>query len=298
MCLLMIHSPHQASRSAITVMRSTAGLLNLTAGGGHQSRVEIRLTVRHSRGTLSKTNNMRGLIIGFVLAQFSVGLCCDPGPLIEKHEGRKPCVYLDTKGIKTIGVGYNMQNKGAADVFKSIGADYQKFASGLTTPWNVKCDCTKVPCLSDEQIDELFSLSLRTAVSDAEVVIPSFPSLCCSMQDVLVDMAFTLGRERLARLTRFAQLISRQAWRAAADELAPSEWCATDDTGRCADAAAAVAVGCGCAEPTPQACDAQGSFCCPPASSATCCKGEQSIPKGDQYQISSAASPKILHHTV
>ena len=212
----------------------------------------------------------------FVLAQFSVGLCCDPGPLVEKHEGRKPCVYLDTKGIKTIGVGYNIQNKGAADVFKSIGADYQKFASGLTTPWNVKCNCTKVPCLSDEQIDELFSLSLRTAVSDAEAVIPSFPSLCCSVQNVLVDMAFTLGRERLARLTRFAELISRQAWMAAADELAPSEWCATDDTGRCADAAAAVAVGCGCAEPTPQACDAQGSFCCPPASNATCCKGEQS----------------------
>ena len=208
----------------------------------------------------------------FVLAQFSVGLCCDPGPLVEKHEGRKPCVYLDTKGIKTIGVGYNMQNKGAADVFKSIGADYQKFASGPTTPSNVKCNCTKVPCLSDEQIDKLFSLSLRMAVSDAEAVIPSFPSLCCSVQNVLVDMAFTLGRARLAAFDVFTKIVQMQNWKAAGDDLTLSKWCVQDAKSRCLEDAGIIANGCGqCLDPLPQPCNAKASACC--GAEATCCSG-------------------------
>ena len=56
--------------------------------------------------------------------------------MIMRHEGKKECVYLDTKGIKTIGVGFNMQNKEAPAVFASIGADYNKFISGPVTKWS------------------------------------------------------------------------------------------------------------------------------------------------------------------
>lgn len=39
---------------------------------------------------------------------------CDLKLMIIRYEGKKFCVYLDIKGIKIIGVGYNMRNK---DVF-------------------------------------------------------------------------------------------------------------------------------------------------------------------------------------
>ena len=202
-------------------------------------------------------------------------LNCDPGPFIEKHEGRKACVYLDTKKIKTIGVGYNMENPDAPEVFHSIGADYEKFNSGPTTPWNVKCNCSSVPCLSDEQIDQLFALTLKTAASDAQKVISSFSTLCCSVQNVMVDMAFTLGGPGFAAFTEFATMIRLEYWKAAGDDLSVSKWCVVQAQKRCNEDAAIVSEGCGCTSPYPQACDAQASACCGSQSEATCCKGKR-----------------------
>lgn len=71
------------------------------------------------------------LLYSFALFQGFQGEACDPKPMIMRHEGKKECVYLDTKGIKTIGVGFNMQNKEAPAVFASIGADYNSLSAAL-----------------------------------------------------------------------------------------------------------------------------------------------------------------------
>ena len=200
---------------------------------------------------------------------------CDPGPFIEEHEGRKACVYLNYKRIKTIGVGYNMQNPNALEDFRSIDADYDKFNNGPTTPWNVKCNCSAVPCLLDAQTNKLFALTLTAAVSDAQKFISNFAALCCPVQNVVVDMAFTFGIERLYELEEFASLIEEQYWKAAADYLSISKWCLVEAQKRCSEDAAIVNKGCGCFGPYPQACDARASTCCGPKSEMTCCKGKQ-----------------------
>ena len=107
------------------------------------------------------------LLYSFALFQGFQGEACDPKPMIMRHEGKKECVYLDTKGIKTIGVGFNMQNKEAPAVFASIGADYNKFISGPVTKWSAPCNCSTVPCLTEGQIEELLDISLKTAIADA-----------------------------------------------------------------------------------------------------------------------------------
>ena len=117
------------------------------------------------------------LLYSFALFQGFQGEACDPKPMIMRHEGKKECVYLDTKGIKTIGVGFNMQNKEAPAVFASIGADYNKFISGPVTKWSAPCNCSTVPCLTEGQIEELLDISLKTAIADAQTVIPTFASL-------------------------------------------------------------------------------------------------------------------------
>ena len=199
---------------------------------------------------------------------------CDPKPFIIKHEGKKACVYLDTKGIKTIGVGYNMQNKDAPEVFEKIGADYKKFINGPVTKSNVPCNCSSVPCLTDEQIVSLLDISLKTAIEDAQKVIPTFNSLCCPVQNVMVDMSFTLGGPGFAAFTTFAKLVTRQYWKAAGDDLTTSLWCEKQATARCMEDANIVREGCGCPQPYPQACDAQRSSCCASEAKETCCKGK------------------------
>jgi len=205
---------------------------------------------------------------------------CDPKPMIIRHEGKKACVYLDTKGIKTIGVGYNMQNKEAPEVFDSIGADYNKFENGPVTRWNVPCNCSSVPCLTEEQIEELLDISLKTAIADAQKVIATFDGLCCSVQNVMVDMSFTLGGPGFSQFTTFANLVARQYWKAAGDNLTVSLWC-KQATARCMEDANYVRAGCGCSQPYPQACDPQASACCGSKEQQTCCKGRIQIKRED-----------------
>lgn len=126
--------------------------------------------------------------------------------MITRHEGKKECVYLDTKGIKTIGIGYNMQKKEAPEVFASIGADYNKFINGPVTKWNVPCNCSSVPCLTEGQIEELLDISLKTAIADAKKVIPTFASLCCPVQNVMVTCHSLLADRYLLSSQHFQSL--------------------------------------------------------------------------------------------
>lgn len=212
------------------------------------------------------------LLYSFAFFQGFRGETCDPKPMIIRHEGKKECVYLDTKGIKTIGVGYNMQNKEAPAVFASIGADYNKFISGPVTKWNVPCKCSYVPCLNEGQIEELLDISLKTAIADAQKVIPTFTSLCCPVQNVMVDMSFTFGGPGFAKFTTFSKLVGRQYWKAAGDDLTVSLWC-VQATSRCMEDANIVRSGCSCSQPYPQSCDSEGSACCASNTQETCCKG-------------------------
>ena len=196
---------------------------------------------------------------------------CDPRPMIIENEGKVACVYLDTENKKTIGVGYNMENKDALAVFESIGADYNKFMNGPVTKRDDPCNC--VPCLTEEQIKQLLDISLKTAIEDARRVVLTFDSLCCPVQNVMVDMAFNLGRTKFLKFTTFAMLVTRQNWKAAGDDLTVSKLCQQVPR-RCMKNANVVRQGCNCSQPYPQACDAQASACCGSKAQETCCKGE------------------------
>jgi GH24 family phage-related lysozyme (muramidase) len=100
--------------------------------------------------------------------------------LITGHEGKKSCVYKDSRGIPTIGIGFNLKVGGAKLAISNVGADYDKVLSGAQ-------------CLSDSQIMQLFEPSYEAAVYGAKGVVSSFNSLCCEVQAVMTDMAYNLG---------------------------------------------------------------------------------------------------------
>jgi GH24 family phage-related lysozyme (muramidase) len=100
--------------------------------------------------------------------------------LIAGHEGKRLCVYKDTRGIPTIGIGYNLDNGGARQAIAKVGANYDKVLSGAQ-------------CLTDAQVMELFEPSYEQAVFGAKGDVSSFNSLCCGVQEVMTDMAYNLG---------------------------------------------------------------------------------------------------------
>lgn len=100
------------------------------------------------------------------------------------HEGERSSVYKDSRGISTIGIGFNLEQPKARDAIEHIGADFDDIASG-------KIGLTK------EQIKVLSDISLANAIMQAEKLYPNLASLPYQKRAVVVDLAYNIGGEKL-----------------------------------------------------------------------------------------------------
>ena len=128
-----------------------------------------------------------------------------------KHEGYKPEVYKDTKGIPTVGVGFNLSRKDSAQRLKSVGADFQAVLSGRQK-------------LTDSQIKSLLKQDLMTAANDAKSLVKNFSSLPMNVQGVLTEMVFNLGKTGLSKFSNFLNNIYSNNFQAASSEMLNSAW--------------------------------------------------------------------------
>ena len=155
---------------------------------------------------------------------------CDATSLIAAHEGKKACVYTDTRGHPTVGIGFNLDVSGASSDLAACGADYDSVRSGAK-------------CLTDSQITCLFKPTLENAESGARSAVSSYDSLCCNVQEVMTDMTFNLGSGGFASFTTFIGLINQKQWSAAAQDGKGTSWCSQVGS-RCTDDMNRVASGC------------------------------------------------------
>jgi len=130
--------------------------------------------------------------------------------LIIKHEGTKPKVYKDDRGIPTIGVGFNLARGDAKQQLSKIGANYEKVIAGEP--------------LSTKQIAELLNITYEEAYNIAKRVVPSFEQQPDFMKAVLVNMAFALGERGLKGFKDFVAAVGNRNYEKAADELTDSQW--------------------------------------------------------------------------
>lgn len=163
--------------------------------------------------------------------KLTVGSQCDASSMIKRHEGSRSCVYTDTTGHKTIGVGFNLDQSGARSVCESAGIDYDSVYSGAT-------------CLTDTQINALLAYSMKQAESSAAADVSSYDSLCCNVQNVVTDMAFNLGQAGLAEFRNTISNINSGNWAAAASGMRASLWCSQVGS-RCTEDAGDMEKGCG-----------------------------------------------------
>lgn len=106
------------------------------------------------------------------------------------HEGLRLTVYVDSLGIETIGVGRNLRDKG----------------------------------ISKNEATMLLNADIADAIDDVQHLFSCYDDLSDPRKQVLVSMAFNLGRERLGKFTRFIGAVHRSDWDDAADEMLDSTW--------------------------------------------------------------------------
>lgn len=132
-------------------------------------------------------------------------------PRVKQHEGVEDTVYKDSRGIPTIGVGFNLNRDDSSQKLKAVGAN----------PVKVKAGQAK---LSTYQIDTLLMQDLIQARRDAADLFPNFNQLPAQVQGVLIEMTFNLGKRGLSEFKNFISHISAKRYDSAAQEMLRSAW--------------------------------------------------------------------------
>lgn len=144
--------------------------------------------------------------------------------MIARHEGRRNCVYDDvtserlypgdkSEGNRTIAVGFNLERADARERIESIGLNFEDVYSGKD-------------CLSEKQIDYFLEGDIKMASEDARKYLgtENFDSLPKLARDVLVDMSFNLGYNRLSKFKKLKSALIEKDYAEASEEMKDSRW--------------------------------------------------------------------------
>jgi len=130
---------------------------------------------------------------------------------IEAAEGRKAYAYDDPKGIRTIGIGHNLDEKSRTlDELNNISGlsqdDYCELYNGEKG-------------LTNAQIDELFTLDLQPIEQELRGWLSNYDSLPGEAKEVLIGMHFNMGLNKLRGFKNMKKALEAKDFKTAADEL-------------------------------------------------------------------------------
>jgi len=125
-----------------------------------------------------------------------------------KHEGYKKHIYKDTKGIPTIGIGFNLKDKNNQRILAKYGISNHELQKGL----------------SDIEIRQLYNDTVQIAIKNAKHFAPNFDSLPSNAQLALIDLSFNLGANKLNEFKHLRQALAKKDFPAAAAALKDSKW--------------------------------------------------------------------------
>lgn len=135
---------------------------------------------------------------------------CFTSDLIKRHEGDRLKAYPDTKGITTIGEGFNLESPGAASICAQLGLDYAGLKSGAVS-------------LTQEQADAVFQYQLGMVQSQAARIFPNYGAMPEKVRAVVCDLLF-MGEGTFLKFHKAIAAFKAGDWKGAADELVDSLW--------------------------------------------------------------------------
>jgi len=146
---------------------------------------------------------------------------CDSASGERLNEGYCQHRYRDSKGIWTIGIGFNLQQSSAKSSFAACGGDYNAIMQGADS-----ChDSTSGQTLSDSVIQCLFEHSIMSARNCPASLVSNFASLQGGPQSALVDMAYNMGCAGLGAFHNTLKAVEAKDFSAAAVGMQNSLWC-------------------------------------------------------------------------
>ena len=130
--------------------------------------------------------------------------------MLSLNEGNKPKVYKDSKGNRTIGVGFNLEDAANRKVLKREGIDINELFDGRE--------------LSERETRTIWNHSLTQAFKDAQSYDPNFAKRPDAVKMTLVDMAFNLGLTKRNKFVDMKKGLMNNDYNMAADEMVDSNW--------------------------------------------------------------------------
>lgn len=137
-------------------------------------------SLQESRGFVLQPPQM-GKLVGFDEEEEEVQMT--PGGLAQLtiDEGERLAVYKDTKGIPTIGVGFNLQEPANRTLFRQVtGFSAEEAIAGRQ--------------ITKEHSQQLLVATAARAEKDARSLLPSFDSMPPEVQDAAVNFVFNVGK--------------------------------------------------------------------------------------------------------
>lgn len=119
---------------------------------------------------------------------------------LTSDEGCKYHIYKDSLGKLTCGIGHLITKQ---------DAEYNLPEKTLVIAWRVI---------------ELFDDDIDKAIKACESIFPSFDLMSCELQEILVNMAFSLGQARLGEFKKMIKAIEEKNYLEAARQMKNSKW--------------------------------------------------------------------------
>ena len=131
--------------------------------------------------------------------------------IITTHEGLRLHVYKDSLGIKTIGVGFNLERLDAHDKIMALGLDYQSVCQGTQD-------------LNEAQVDQLLNQDISNCINQASKTFTDLGTMNDNLSCVIVDLVFNLGYARFSFFHLFIAAVKKGDWAEAQNQLRNSYW--------------------------------------------------------------------------
>jgi len=130
---------------------------------------------------------------------------------LRQDEGKSTKAYRDSKGILTIGIGFNLEQPGAENTIKGLGYNYQQLCAGKAA-------------MSDADIEMLFNMTVPIALSNAVHAVPNFKEHPEDVQLVIANMVFQLGLTGFKKFKNLRAALKDKDYKRAANEMQDSLW--------------------------------------------------------------------------
>ena len=142
----------------------------------------------------------------------------------------KRCAFSFHEKSETKYIGFEFrltESKETRHALETVKANFRELSYSPLTRWNGSCDCNEVPCLNEEQLNDLFISGVKQTFEEAKWRIPFMSGLCCSVQRALVEIFYRLDEKQLARLKKCTlnEIVTRKCTAYLTNELRQTEWC-------------------------------------------------------------------------